>query len=160
VTVNDPLNWDSGLEGVTLRIAGTEHSPLRVLAGPGTGKTYSLMRRVARLLQSGADPSRILVVTFTRAPATDLKGALTQLGVPGASKVDAGTLHSFCFGLLERDEIFDVVQRVPRPLLEFEKRFSPLKKGQASSLWSSSSQSLSGSGYWGGASPWLATTRG
>jgi hypothetical protein len=43
--------WDKGLRGPALRIAGTTRSPLRVVAGPGTGKTFALMRRVTRLLE-------------------------------------------------------------------------------------------------------------
>jgi DNA helicase-2/ATP-dependent DNA helicase PcrA len=50
------MRWDENLEGPAKRIAAIDHSPLRVLAGPGTGKTYAMMRRVARLLEEGADP--------------------------------------------------------------------------------------------------------
>jgi hypothetical protein len=55
------MAWDDGLVGVALSIAGTEESPLRVLAGPGTGKTYAMKRRVMRLLEEGADARRIPV---------------------------------------------------------------------------------------------------
>ncbi len=70
------MTWRAGLEGVPLRIAGANESPLRVVAGPGTGKTFSLMRRVQRLLEEGVEPDRILVVTFTRTAARDLWGNL------------------------------------------------------------------------------------
>jgi ATP-dependent DNA helicase UvrD/PcrA len=43
------MAWDDGLAGVALSIAGTEESPLRVLAGPGTGKTYAMKRRVVTI---------------------------------------------------------------------------------------------------------------
>ena len=89
------------------------------------------MRRVARLLQSGAAPDRMLVCTFTRTAAKDLAGELAVLGVDGASDVRAGTLHAFCFGLLGQDEVLEATGRVPRPLLEFEVRFllEDLKSG-------------------------------
>lgn len=105
------------------RIASTDQSPLRVLAGPGTGKTFALMRRVKRLLEDGVDPESILVSTFTRTAAQDLQAELDQLGVQGANCVRAGTLHSFCFSLLSRAAVFELTGRVARPLLKFEERF-------------------------------------
>ena len=54
------MAWDDGLTGVALNIAGSDESPLRVLAGPGTGKTYAMKRRVMRLLEEGGVPQRIL----------------------------------------------------------------------------------------------------
>lgn len=52
---NGAHSWDDGLTGNALSIAGTDDTPLRVLAGPGTGKTFALMRRVMRVLQAGSD---------------------------------------------------------------------------------------------------------
>jgi DNA helicase II / ATP-dependent DNA helicase PcrA len=115
--------WSDGLEGPALEIAATAASPLRVDAGPGTGKTFALMRRVSRLLEEGGDPERIFVGTFTRTSATDLKASLAALGVAGADTVRAGTLHSSCFGLLSKEVVLQQTGRTPRPLLEFEERF-------------------------------------
>lgn len=117
------FSWDDGLVGPARNIAGLDHTPIRVLAGPGTGKTFALMRRVARLLQGGAIANRILVCTFTRTAARDLEGELADLGVDGANAVRAGTLHAFCFGLLGHEEVLESTGRVPRPLLAFEERF-------------------------------------
>ncbi|MBC7076744.1 MAG: ATP-dependent helicase, partial [Synergistales bacterium] len=117
------FRWDVGLSGPARRIAELDHTPMRVLAGPGTGKTFALMRRVARLLQGGATPNRILVCTFTRTAARDLQKELENLGVPGAEQVWAGTIHAFCFSLLSRAEVLEATGRVPRPLLKFEERF-------------------------------------
>ncbi len=100
-----------------------EASPLRVCAGPGTGKTFALMRRVARLLEAGVEPSSIFIVTFTRTAARDLLTNLQNLGVPGADQVRSGTLHSFCFQVLSRGSVLEVTGRVPRPLMNFEQRF-------------------------------------
>lgn len=117
------MAWDEGLEGVHLDIAGEEQSPLYVLAGPGTGKTFAMMRRVARLLESGVDPGKILAISFTRTAASDLREQLANLGTPGAEAVRASTLHSLCFGLLHQKAVFDQTGRVPRPLLNFEAKY-------------------------------------
>ncbi|MCY4059383.1 MAG: ATP-dependent helicase [Gammaproteobacteria bacterium] len=117
------FRWDDGLAGPARNIAGLDHTPIRVLAGPGTGKTFALMRRVARLLQDGATANRILVCTFTRTAARDLEEELAGLGVDGANAVRSGTLHAFCFGLLGQEEVLEATGRVPRPLQTFEERF-------------------------------------
>lgn len=123
MAVAGAFRWDDDLTGAAKQIAGLDHTPIRVLAGPGTGKTFVLMRRVARLLQQRTDPKRILICTFTRTAARDLEKELLALGVPGADGVRAGTLHAFCFALLSQAEVLELTNRVPRPLLNFEERF-------------------------------------
>ncbi|MEQ1871013.1 MAG: ATP-dependent helicase [Vicinamibacterales bacterium] len=117
------MAWDDGLEGVALSIAGTEESPLRVLAGPGTGKTYAMKRRVMRLLEEGADPHHILACTFTRTAARDIAKEIADLGVEGAGSVWAGTLHGLCFSILQRAEVLAATGRTARPLASCEERF-------------------------------------
>ena len=46
------FRWDDGLTGPARNIASLDHTPIRVLAGLGTGRTFALMRRVARLIVS------------------------------------------------------------------------------------------------------------
>jgi superfamily I DNA/RNA helicase len=115
--------WDDGLDGVFRRIAEVNHTPLRVLAGPGTGKTFALIRRVARMLYEEEDPDRILVCTFTRTAARDLQTELSRLQLTGANSVHAGTIHSLCFSFLSQADILQYTRRNPRPLLNFEERF-------------------------------------
>ncbi|MDH7482539.1 MAG: ATP-dependent helicase [Armatimonadota bacterium] len=118
------MKWDDGLDGVTKNIAETPCSPLRVIAGPGTGKTFALVRRVAKLIQNdNISPDKILVCTFTRTAAADLKSELSKLGIEGVEKVYAGTLHALCFSMLNRSEVLEITGRHPRPLLQFEERF-------------------------------------
>jgi len=116
-------DWRAGIEGATLRIAETDHSPLRVLAGPGTGKTFALMRRILRLVQTGVAPGRILVSTFTRTAAKDLENELKKLGTVGVEDVRADTLHALCFSILNQASVLAITGRTPRPLMEFETRF-------------------------------------
>ena len=116
------VSWDDGLIGTALNIAATDESPLRVMAGPGTGKSFAMKRRVARLLEKGADSRRILAVTFTRNAAASLVEDLHALGLKGCENIRAGTLHAFCFSLLSRQDAFDYLGRVPHGVLQFEGR--------------------------------------
>ena len=115
------MAWDDGLEGTAHEIAASPAKELRVMAGPGTGKTFALMRRVARLLESGQDPHRMLVVTFTRMAAKGLVDDLTSMGIEGCDKINVSTLHSYCFRLLAREEVFKEIGRIPRPLVTISK---------------------------------------
>ena len=92
------------------------------MAGPGTGKTFALMRRVSRLLQEGVMPTQIAVVTFTRTAAIDLKNELQALNTPQVELVRVGTLHSFCFETLQRNRVLALSGRYPRTLLKYEQR--------------------------------------
>jgi superfamily I DNA/RNA helicase len=109
------MPWNQGLEGQALEIAQTPSSPLRVVAGPGTGKTFALMRRLARLLEEGSDPRRILLVTFTRVSAP-ISRELNRLGLPNGQQVAKGTLHSLSFSILHRRHVLQFTRRVARPL--------------------------------------------
>jgi DNA helicase-2/ATP-dependent DNA helicase PcrA len=116
------MTWDTGLAGVHLEIAQSAAARLRVMAGPGTGKTFAMKRRIAKLIEvDGVVPRRILAVTFTRTAAGDLKRELHAMDVPDCEEIHAGTLHAFCFHLLLSNEVFDFAGRVPRGLLSFNR---------------------------------------
>jgi superfamily I DNA/RNA helicase len=115
-------HWDRELTGIHRDIAADHRSPLHVLAGPGTGKTFSMMRRIARLIEEGIPPAEILAVTFTRTAAKDLTEQLLELGVPGSDRVRATTLHSLCFSVLAQQAAFQITGRTPRPVLSYEER--------------------------------------
>ena len=115
------MAWDDGLIGTARDIAATTSTPLRVMAGPGTGKSFAMKRRVARLLEGGQNARRILAATFTRNAAASLVNDLDALGAPNCKNVRAGTLHALCFSLLSRQDVFDYLGRKPRPLMTFQK---------------------------------------
>jgi len=117
------MAWDDDLRGPALNIAASNESPLRVVAGPGTGKTYALKRRVARFLETGVQPENILIVTFTRIAAQDIEKEINELKVPGADRVVKGTLHSLCLSILIEAHVLENINRKPRMLMEYEKRF-------------------------------------
>jgi superfamily I DNA/RNA helicase len=79
-----------------------------------------MKRRIARLIEvNRVDPARILAVTFTRTAARDLETELKDMGVPSCENIVAGTVHSYCFQLLLRNDVFALLGRVPRGLITF-----------------------------------------
>ncbi|MGW2396906.1 ATP-dependent helicase [Kitasatospora sp. NPDC001664] len=82
--------------------AVAEHGagPLLVLAGPGTGKTTTLVESVVRRIEHGTDPERILVLTFSRKAAAELRDRMTTRLGNGSATPQATTFHSFCYALL------------------------------------------------------------
>ncbi|MGE5399690.1 MAG: ATP-dependent helicase, partial [Ignavibacteriales bacterium] len=66
-----------------------------VIAGAGTGKTRTLVYRVARLVEMGVDPKAILLLTFTRKAANEMMNRASILLDNRCSKINGGTFHSF-----------------------------------------------------------------
>jgi DNA polymerase III epsilon subunit family exonuclease len=75
--------------------------PTLILAGPGAGKTFCLIRRVEYLIRSaGLAPDRICAVTFTNKAAEELATRLHKRLGAEADRVTRGTLHALCLGIL------------------------------------------------------------
>jgi DNA helicase-2/ATP-dependent DNA helicase PcrA len=99
----DPARLLEGLTPAQAEAVASEAAPLRVLAGPGSGKTRVLTRRIAYRIASGsADAGHVLALTFTRKAAGELRSRLGRLGVRGT--VVAGTFHAVAYATLRRDE--------------------------------------------------------
>ncbi|WP_078849167.1 ATP-dependent helicase, partial [Streptomyces sp. NRRL F-4428] len=99
----DPPVLDAAQRAVVDHAGG----PLLVLAGPGTGKTTTLVEAVAARVEAGAEPSRILILTFSRKAAVELRDrAALRLG--GARAPQATTFHSFCYGLVRAHQDTDL----------------------------------------------------
>ncbi|MGW7421175.1 ATP-dependent helicase [Streptomyces sp. NPDC054813] len=91
----DPPRLDAAQRAVVDHAAG----PLLVLAGPGTGKTTTLVESVAARIARGGDPDRILVLTFSRKAAVELRDRMA-LRVGAARAPRATTFHSYCYALI------------------------------------------------------------
>ena len=79
---------------------------MAVIAGPGTGKTRTLVGRVAELIgQRGAKPSEITAVTFTNKAAGEMRQRLQKtLGKRAANALQIGTFHSISLELIPQTE--------------------------------------------------------
>lgn len=116
------MAWSDGLNPLSpaYGIAASANARVRVIAGPGTGKSFAMKRRVARLLEEGVDPRSILPVTFTRVAAEDLHRELVGMNVPGCEALNGVTLHSLALRILMRNHVLGATGRIPRPLNDFE----------------------------------------
>jgi DNA helicase-2/ATP-dependent DNA helicase PcrA len=138
-----------------LEAASFGDTPLRVLAGPGTGKTTTLSARVEFLLERGIAPDRILLLTFTRRSARDIIGRVRALRRDQqVQRVAGGTFHSVAhhtlrrhhaalglpegFGVLDQGDSADLLDLVRSDLgiLSGERRLP--KKATLASLYSRS----------------------
>jgi len=100
-------------------------SHARLLAGPGTGKTKTLTRRVLSLiLQHNADPETILLLTFTRLAAAQLKDEIKKVLEPlGKATPQVSTLHSFALRqILYNSSRIDALPRPIRIADDWEER--------------------------------------
>ena len=144
---DDPVHSPSGIdyqkelnEGQYSAVTATE-GPLLVIAGAGTGKTRTLVYRVAHLVDRRLDPQSILLLTFTRRAAEEMLRRASLLIDSRCEKVAGGTFHSFAnsvlrqfgpkiglpssFTIMDRSDSEDLIQllRTDMGLNTKEKRF-------------------------------------
>lgn len=94
--------WAEGLDEAQLAAVEHEAGPLVVMAGAGTGKTRMLTARVARLLESGVVPERVLLLTFTRRAAASMTSRAAALcgDSRAGQRVWGGTFHAVAHRLV------------------------------------------------------------
>jgi superfamily I DNA/RNA helicase len=102
-----------GLNESQKRAVTTTEGPVMVIAGPGTGKTLTIVRRIAYLIQKGAKPERILAVTFTNRAAREMQERTVDLLGKDAHKVFIGTFHLLGLRILQdfSPSIFIIINR-------------------------------------------------
>ena len=84
------------------RAAMYSGSPYQLQAGPGTGKTSTLVRRVLHLLEHGVEPSEIFVLTFSNKAANELRERISDKASDAAALLWIGTFHAFGLDIVHR----------------------------------------------------------
>ena len=114
-------------------ISDKESRFIVVPAGPGSGKTYVLVRKLASLiLMEDIKSEKLLMLTFSRAAASEFKKRLTELIGNAAKYVEIKTFHSYCFdilgqrGTLEKSE--DIVKAATREIISNRVEISRITK--------------------------------
>lgn len=117
------------VEQAIARQEDAAHDPadqVRLVAGPGSGKSFAIEGRVAHLLGSGVPATRILAVSFTRNSSMDLGDRIRRkcadLGLDGADQVRVSTLHSVALRVLRLANLLTMYPVDPRVLDEWETR--------------------------------------
>ncbi|MBK7630608.1 MAG: ATP-dependent helicase [Ignavibacteriales bacterium] len=89
------INYREELNASQFEAASAVNGCYLIIAGAGTGKTRTLVFRVARLIELGYDPNSILLLTFTRKAANEMMKRSSMLLDDRCSKIRGGTFHSF-----------------------------------------------------------------
>ena len=96
------IDYKNELNPSQYEAATTRDGPVLVLAGAGSGKTRTLIFRVARMIEEGVDPASLLLLTFTRRAAEEMIQRAEALMGGRCDKVTGGTFHSFANTVLRR----------------------------------------------------------
>jgi DNA helicase II / ATP-dependent DNA helicase PcrA len=96
------VDYKAELNEAQLKAVMTTEGPLLIVAGAGTGKTRTLVYRVARLVEIGAKPESVLLLTFTRRAATSMLSRAAALADARCQRVSGGTFHSLGHQVLRR----------------------------------------------------------
>ncbi|HMK37479.1 MAG TPA: ATP-dependent helicase [Desulfomonilaceae bacterium] len=88
------LNYEEGLNPSQLEAVSVPGGPVLVIAGAGSGKTRTIVYRVAWLVEHGVEPANILLLTFTRKAAEEMLSRAARLLDGRVAAVAGGTFHS------------------------------------------------------------------
>ena len=96
------VNYRADLNDEQYAVVTAGRGPILAIAGAGSGKTRAVTYRVARLIEDGVAPSRILLVTFTNKAAREMLRRVETLVQTDVRKIWGGTFHSIANRLLRR----------------------------------------------------------
>jgi DNA helicase II / ATP-dependent DNA helicase PcrA len=96
------VDYDRELNEEQKQVVLAGGGPILVIAGAGSGKTRTLVYRVARLIESGTDPSRVMLLTFTNKAAREMLRRVEALLSVDTRRLMGGTFHSVGSRLLRR----------------------------------------------------------
>ena len=99
------INYREALNEEHRAVAGAGAGPILVIAGAGSGKTRTVTYRVARLIEAGVAPGRIMLVTFTNRAAREMLGRVESLLGQDVRRVWGGTFHSIANRVLRRHAV-------------------------------------------------------
>lgn len=99
---NLTIDYEEALNPQQHAAATAGKGPLLIVAGAGTGKTRTLIYRLAYLVETGTRPEQIVLLTFTRRAADDMTARAASLLDGRCEKVQGGTFHAFCLQVLRR----------------------------------------------------------
>lgn len=135
------INYQQELNPSQYEAVSAQNGAYLIIAGAGTGKTRTLVYRVARLIELGYDPQSILLLTFTRKAANEMMRRASVLLDDRCTKIRGGTFHSFAnitlrryakavgldsaFTILDQGDSQDIINliRSQEGLISKEKRF-------------------------------------
>ncbi|MEW6711400.1 MAG: ATP-dependent helicase, partial [Candidatus Riflebacteria bacterium] len=96
------IDYDNLLNLQQLEAVKTFSGPVLCIAGAGSGKTRTLIYRVARMIETGISPDSILLLTFTRKAARNMLNRVSELIGDSGRRVAGGTYHSFAAMMLRQ----------------------------------------------------------
>jgi DNA helicase II / ATP-dependent DNA helicase PcrA len=96
------IDYEKELNEAQFKAVTTTEGPLLIVAGAGTGKTRTLVYRVARLVEIGAKPESILLLTFTRRAAASMLTRAAALADARCQRVSGSTFHSLGHSVLRK----------------------------------------------------------
>ncbi len=94
------IDYEDVLNPEQRKAVMTLNGPVLVIAGAGSGKTRTLIYRVARLVETGIPPEAILLLTFTRKSAQEMLNRASELSDKRCQFVSGGTFHALAFKVL------------------------------------------------------------
>ena len=102
------IDYEGSLNPAQYEAVCAEEGAYLIIAGAGTGKTRTLVYRLAHLIESGYDASSILLLTFTRKAAKSMLDKASLLLDNRCEKINGGTFHSFANTILRKYAKTDV----------------------------------------------------
>ena len=116
------MAWNDGVDTASpvFRFAISNDDVIRSLAGPGSGKSYAIKKKIEKLLADSVEARKILAITFTRTAAADLRRDISGIADDDACNVEARTVHSHAFRLVLSNSILETTGRSSRILIEHE----------------------------------------
>ena len=127
------FDFGNANDGQRLAIS-TSDGPVLITAGPGTGKTFTLVQRAIYLIQEcGVQPEQILMATFTEKAAKELVTRITnELSKRGIlvniNDMYIGTFHSLCLRIIKEHLEYTRLKRNYRTLDAFDQSYTDITK--------------------------------